>query len=183
MLIKNLKFPKQVKIIDQAKNIFTQKNYKQLFSFNRVSYSSSLVGNHISLMNKSINNFHPIPKKFFSNNINKENSDFQEVMNNDDKNNLLNNLDLEFEKLLEKSDNTELEKRIKILSIKLLQANSSKEIMNLYDEKYLKNLIEISADEIILILYFYTSLLDKETAYNSSNNPIKGKIYHEIFYF
>ncbi len=176
MLTKNLKLAKQLNFKNQFTQKFQLKNLSQLFSNKRSSFSCLPCGNFTSLFKKSSNVFYATPKKFFSNNINKDNNEFQEVMNNDDKNNLLINLDSEFEKLLDKSDNTELEKRVKILSIKLLQANSSKEIMNLYDEKYLKNLIEISAEEIILILYFYTSLLDRETAYNISSNPLKSKI-------
>ncbi len=55
------------------------------------------------------------------------------------------------------------EKRVKLLSLKLLQASTSSEVVSLFDEKYVKNLIEkIYAEELCLFLYFYVSLKEKE---------------------
>lgn len=174
-MIKNFNIAQQYCLNNNLKNIIAFKNFSYLLNDKKTLFNNPLTRISIFPLNISLKNIFTIHNKSFSNNIDiSEKNEFQGAMNNEDKNNLLNNLDVEFEKLLEKSDNSELEKRIKILSIKLLQANSSKEIMNLYDEKYLKNLIEISADEIILILYFYTSLLDKEIAYNFTNNPLKS---------
>ncbi len=174
-MIKNINLPKQINQSNIFKNLISFKNYSYILNNKKTLFPNILSRNSIFISNDSLKNFFVIHKKHFSKNINNnETNESQEEINNDDKSHLLNNLDLEFEKLLEKSDNTVLEKRIKMLSIKLLQANSSKEIMNLYDEKYLKNLVEISADEIILILYFYTCLLDKEISYTFTNNPIKS---------
>jgi len=172
-MIKNIKLAKQFDCNKQFKNLINSKNYSLLFKSQTTSFSNLFIKNSVSFSKPYMKSFYSRQKKFFSNNP-KEIDDSQEKFTTEDKNNLLNNLDEEFEKLLEKSGDTELEKRIKILSIKLLQANFSKDIMNLYDEKYLKSLIEISADEIILFLYFYTSLLDKETTHNYTINPIKS---------
>ena len=140
-------------------NIFNNIKPKQNFRENNLYHFIKKEFSHKTLFDLN-------KKKFCTND--KNNTDKQNL-SQDEKNNLLQNLDTEFEKLLEKSDNTDIEKRIKLLSIKLLQANTSKEIINIYEEKYIKNLVEISSDEVILILYFYTSYLDKETNYDFSN--------------
>lgn len=122
-----------------------------------------------------------ISKKFTTDNANNNKSEAsQESLDQQNKEQLIKHLDKEFEKLLESSEASEVEKRIKFLSIKLLQANSSKEIISLYEDKYLKNLIDITADEIILFLYFYTSFLDRETNYDSSTNTLHSKAIFNI---
>lgn len=172
-MIKNFLNSKNLKFTKNPLNSFLrQKKFE--FSINSYTSKKRLI---LSSNTNHLKYLFLISKKSFAKFVDNENSkEIENNDNNEEKNNLLNNLDIEFEKLLEKSNNTELEKRVKILSIKLLQANHSREIMNLYEEKYLKNFIEISAEEIILILYFYTCLLDRESTHNVSNNPLKSNL-------
>ena len=69
----------------------------------------------------------------------------------------------EFEKLMENNDN-DVEKRIKLVSVKLMSMTKSSEALNYFDEKYIKALVDnIQAEELILLIYFYTSLVERES--------------------
>ena len=106
--------------------------------------------------------FYSLRKSFFSTNSNtdsvKGESGFRPETINKENEKLL----MEFEEMLAtKEDNSE--KRIKLLSIKLLQTNSSDDIIQLFEEKYIKGLLEkIYAEELCLFLYFFVSLKEKE---------------------
>lgn len=68
----------------------------------------------------------------------------------------------EFEKTLASGEDNQ-DKRVKLLSIKLLQMTNAKEVTQVFEEKYIKGLLEkIYAEELTLFLYFYVSLIDKE---------------------
>jgi hypothetical protein len=91
---------------------------------------------------------------------------------------IMNVFNEDFEKTL--SSNTEdVEKRVKLLSIKLLQSSKSKDVINIFEEKYIRGLVNnIYGEELTLFIYFYVSLIDKE--YNmgdSSSYSIKGNKY------
>jgi hypothetical protein len=78
--------------------------------------------------------------------------------------NLETNLMLEFENMLSKNEDNQ-EKRIKLLSIKLLGLTSSIEVLNFFEEKYIKGLVDnIYGEELLLLIYFYTSMIEKESA-------------------
>ena len=69
----------------------------------------------------------------------------------------------EFDKLLD-DDEADIDKRIKNLSIKLLSINKSSEVITLFEEKYLKGIYNnINVEELILIIYFYISILERES--------------------
>jgi len=188
--MKNLSVYKGIPLL---KNFLNKNFSKSLIKLEKNSLFKSKNNSFINLQNTSnrviVNNLIFTQKFNFCNNENNKNNSLDNG-NNDQKDNLLSNLDIEFEKILEKSDNTELEKRIKILSIKLLQSNSSQEISKLYEEKYVKNFIDISSDEIILILHFFTTLIERETSYNT-NYRIKSKktifiilqLFVDIYFF
>lgn len=72
-------------------------------------------------------------------------------------------LESQFENLVENNDN-DIEKRIKLVSVKLLSINKSSEAINFFEEKYIKGIIsDIQSEELILLIYFYTSLIERES--------------------
>lgn len=94
-------------------------------------------------------------------------------LNKDTMDTLASNFNNEFDKML--SDNEEdIEKRVKLLSIKLIQQQKSRDILYLYEDKYIKGLVnKIYGEELSLMIYFYISLLDKEYSDINSNNQSK----------
>lgn len=81
----------------------------------------------------------------------------------------------EFEKLIQNNDN-DIEKRIKLVSVKLMSMNKSNEAINYFEEKYIKGLVEdIQAEELILLLYFYTSLVERECIETGNRKNVLDK--------
>jgi hypothetical protein len=81
----------------------------------------------------------------------------------------------EFEKLLENNEN-DVEKRIKLVSVKLMSMTKSNEALSYFDEKYIKALVDdIQAEEIILLIYFYTSMLERESIESGNRSNIVDK--------
>lgn len=135
--------------------------------FDKVEHKKPLIENKNKFQKE---NFYKISKKFLSNNHNDNDKDRKIE---EEEKIILETLEKDFEKLLENSEDTDIEKRVKILSIKLLQATSSSEVMNLFDEKYMKSLVDVSAEEIILILYFFTNLIEKENVNSNYKSNFK----------
>lgn len=105
-----------------------------------------------------------------------KNSTIEQENQNSKNEEIFNQFNEEFDKSLS-SNEPDQEKRVRLLSIKLLQINSSREIINLFEEKYLKGLVNnIFGEEMSLIFYFYVSLLDKEVRDVASldNNSSRG---------
>lgn len=130
---------------------FLNKNYltsiKKPFPLNNLininNNTKFIYYNSVSIKNFSMNNKNP----------------FESIKTNEE---ILNSFNEDFDKLLA-SNSEDIAKRVRLLSIKLLQINNPREIIALYDEKYIKALInKIYGEEISLIIYFYVSLLDKE---------------------
>ena len=70
---------------------------------------------------------------------------------------------IDFKDILSSEKESDYDRRIKLLSLELLQKDSSSEILSLFDEYYLKSLInKIYGEELALVLYFYITLLEKE---------------------
>jgi hypothetical protein len=67
----------------------------------------------------------------------------------------------EFEKCMDE-DIDDQEKRVKLLSLRLLQCNRPEEVLSIFDDKFLKTLkTKIYGEELVLFIYFYTSLIEK----------------------
>jgi hypothetical protein len=118
-------------------------------------------------------------EKIYENTMNKQES--QSTKNDE----IFNQFNEDFEKALS-SNESDQGKRVRLLSIKLLQINNSREIINLFEEKYLKGLVSnIFGEELSLIVYFYVSLLDKEVRDTGmlDNNSSKGIINLIILFF
>jgi hypothetical protein len=74
------------------------------------------------------------------------------------------NLMAEFENMLSKGEDNQ-DKRVKLLSLKLLGMQSSIEILNFFEEKYIKGLVSnIYGEELLLLIYFYTSRIEMESS-------------------
>jgi hypothetical protein len=72
------------------------------------------------------------------------------------------NLIEEFEKMMINNEDNQ-EKRVKYLSIRLLQCTNHLEVLTIFNEKYLRGLLsKVYCEELTLILYFYTSLVEKD---------------------
>jgi hypothetical protein len=81
----------------------------------------------------------------------------------------------QFEKLIENNDN-DIEKRIKLVSVKLMAMTKSNEALNYFEEKYIQTLVEdIQAEELILLLYFYSSLVEKECIESGNRKNVIDK--------
>ena len=88
-----------------------------------------------------------------------QNSEISQNAKNEEMFNIFNE---DFDKALSTNEEDQA-KRVRLLSIKLLQINNSREIINLFEEKYIKGLVNnIYGEELSLFVYFYVSLLDKE---------------------
>jgi hypothetical protein len=174
----------------QYKNPFNYQNPKKSF-FDKIP-NKNFIKLKTSSKNYSSNsnNFNKNDKDNDNNNDNVDNNNRNNYHDNDNKNNnqykiieeeekkIFDTLEKDFERLLENSNDTNIEKRVKILSIKLLQSTTSAEVMNLFEEKYKKSLIDISPEEIILILYFFTNLIEKENINLGTNSrTFKSKKY------
>lgn len=83
----------------------------------------------------------------------------------------------EYERALA-SNEEDQEKRVKLLSVKLLQLKKAKDILNLFEEKYIKGLVSnIYGEELTLFIYFYVSMIEKEISLeNLSHSQIRGKM-------
>jgi hypothetical protein len=107
----------------------------------KINYRNIFIGNYLKP-----NNLHSALHKKFCEKVKSE-----------------ENLMKEFENLLESGENDQ-EKRVKLLSIKLLSLSSSNEVLNFFEEKYIKGQVSnIYGEEILLLIYFYTTLLEKES--------------------
>ena len=149
---------------------------KKLFITNSKNLFSMSSNNHLiksfKIPKTAINSIYNYNLAYFTRTTNLKNNNEglnkQETINKENE-----KLLFEFEDMLEKKEENP-EKRIKLLSIKLLQASSSQEIINLFEEKYLKSLIEkIHAEELCLFYYFFVSHLEKEPNLNIQENGFK----------
>ena len=87
---------------------------------------------------------------------------------------MFNSLNEDFEKSLS-SNEENCERRVRLLSIKFLQFTHSREILKLFEDKYIKGLVNnIYGEELSLFVYFYVSFLDKEIrdSINSRNKNL-----------
>jgi hypothetical protein len=136
------------------------KNTLELFKFttkNRTNFMKSKT----SYKYKNLNIFRnsSLITKNFSEKIDKE---------------MFNYINEDFEKTLS-SNEEDQEKRVRLLSLKLLQINHSKEIISLFEEKYIKGLVNtIYGEEISILLYFYVSILNRESG--DQNSSLKTPI-------
>ena len=140
------------------------------------SLTKFLNKNYLTFFKKPLNTLISNNTKFIYYNsiknfsINTEKNPFDSIKTNEE---ILNNFNEDFDKLLA-SNSEDIPKRVRLLSIKLLQINNAREVITLYDEKYVKALInKVYGEEISLIIYFYVSLLDKES-------NVKSKIKFKI---
>ena len=152
----------------QYKNPFNYQNPKKSF-FDKIP-NKNFIKLKTSSKNYSSNsnNFNKNDKDNDNNNDNVDNNNRNNYHDNDNKNNnqykiieeeekkIFDTLEKDFERLLENSNDT-IKNRVKILSIKLLQLTTSVDVMNLSKEKYKKSLIDISLEEIVLILFSSTN--------------------------
>lgn len=170
---------------------FTKTSIKQTFSINLRKISHSIPffkKSHIltiSKNNQNLSSKNDKKNKFVKFNLNSFSSSSSSDKNTEKDNIEINNneeimrfFNEEFEKALAANEEDQ-EKRIKFLSIKLLQFKKSKEIINLFEEKYIKGLVsKIYGEELTLFVYFYVSLVEKEIQFeNFTQQNLKGKIY------
>jgi hypothetical protein len=137
-----------------------RKNTLELFKFTRKN-RTNLMNSKISYGYKNLKNFKnaSLSTKNFSEKIDKE---------------MFNYINEDFEKTLS-SNEEDQEKRVRLLSLKLLQINHSKEIISLFEEKYIKGLVNtIYGEEISILLYFYVSILNRESG--DENSSLKTPI-------
>ena len=136
--------------------------HKFMLHFKKNISKSTKVNKNFNIFQFNKNNF-----KFTSfKNI----KNFSEEINQEK--DLYRKFDEDFEKCLSMNEEDQ-EKRVRLLSFKLLQINNSKEILNLFDEKYIKGLVSnIYGEEVALIIYFYVSVLNREFS-DHETNPLK----------
>jgi hypothetical protein len=77
-------------------------------------------------------------------------------------------LEAEFENALSQQEENQ-EKRVKLLSIKLLQLTKPEDIIRLFENKFQSYIGTIYGEELTLLIYFYTSLLDNDPGRNTSS--------------
>ena len=133
----------------------------------KLPFSSLKFNSH----NFNLNKFN---QKGFSNKENEFDTSFanSNKVNHED---YMNTFNEDFDKVLS-SNEEDQPKRVRLLSIKLLQLNNSREIINLFEEKYIKGLVNnIYGEELSLFVYFYVSLLDKEVKGGSPNEESQQK--------
>lgn len=170
------------------KNVFLNNRGTNLFNLNvhkfplkflpRAHFTSSL--NKQTLVEKNTNKtFAPIIYKYFSTSTKVKEIKFSRPSQEE----MMNRFNEEFEKALQTGEEDK-DKRVKLLSIKLLQLNKSSDVINLFDEKYIKGLInKIFGEELSLIIYFYASLLEREKRENNPNlynKENKSKLLYQI---
>ena len=174
-----------------TKTSFKQTSYKQTSSiswrkisqsipFFKKSHIFTISKNNQKLISKDENKitFSKFKLNYFSTSSSSDKNiekDDKDINNNEE---IIRFFNEEYEKALAANEEDQ-EKRIKLLSIKLLQLKKSKEIINLFEEKYIKGLVsKIYGEELTLFVYFYVSLVEKEIQYeNFSQQNLKGKIY------
>lgn len=153
------------KILKGNINKFVETSKHKLVEiFKKNSSHFSIFKNTISLKpNKSINFKSGLIKKF-SEEINQDKEIFKKF-------------EEEFDKTLSMNEDDQ-EKRVRLLSLKLLKINNSKEVLYLFDEKYIKGLVShIYGEEVALIIYFYVSLLNREFSDYETNPNKTPRVY------
>jgi hypothetical protein len=125
-----------------------------------------------------ISNYPFISKKYFFNYTKQNIFNFYTIptknytTKNKDPN--LFDLEAEFENALSQQDENQ-EKRVKLLSIKLLQFTKPEDIIRLFENKFQSYVGTIYGEELTLLIYFYTSLLDNDPGRN-----VSSKIFNKI---